>query len=119
MVNPDALTAHEQRVDFHIERLAQKIEEIENLPASPYNRLLLLRTRFELQMWLNSWYRIDKGHETVEGRALIEQERRLRAYWQKCYMHCNTLLASWHRFQGQRIDLSGIEAWLKEGYINA
>lgn len=112
MLNPDALTAHEQRVDFHLDRLDHQIEQLEAQPATPYNRLLLLRSKFERQMWLNSWYKLDKGQETPAGREIIEAERRERLYWQQCYLHCNTLIASWARFRGQRLDLTGIERWL-------
>jgi len=113
MKNPDSLTAHEKRVDQHIERLATKILSIEDLPATPHNRLLLLRTKFELQIWLNSWYKLDKGQETPEGKQIVREEAHIRLYWEKCYRHTNQLLSSWHRFEGKKLDLSGIEQWLE------
>lgn len=112
MVNPDALTVHEQRVDAHIARLDKKIEQLQEQRATPHNRLLLLRSQFELQIWLNSWYRLDKGHETQLGRQIVQEEKMIRAYWEQCYNHCNQLLSKWHQFEGRKIDLSGIELWL-------
>lgn len=112
MKNPDKRTAHEKRICKHLDRVDQQIQAIQEEPATYLNRLKLLMYQFEQQVWFNSWFEKDPN-ETLEGLVLLQEEKLLREYWNKCYLHVRYVVQNFEQYEGARLDLSNIEGWLE------
>ena len=113
MKNPDRMSAHEQRLCQQLDRVEQQIEALQDLPATPLNRLRLIQLELKAQVLFHSWYTKDPD-ETLTGLVLIDQERRTRDLYQMSLNKVTGLIQAYDTWKDQRVDLSSIEGWVKQ-----
>lgn len=112
MKNPDKQSAHEKRICRKLDLIEAEMNQLEEEPATPYNRLRLIQLKLRASVLFNSWFTKDP-QETYVGMQLLTEEDHLRSYYLDKLNRVNSLLKNTHLWEDQQVDLSGVEAWVE------
>lgn len=117
MLNPDRLSAHEERLSARLDKVELQIEQLQDAPATPLNRLKLIQCQLKVQVILHSWYQKDPD-ETMEGLLMLTTEAQMRDAYKVCLARVTALIDKHETWAHQKVDLSAIEQWVKQPQIH-
>lgn len=118
MKNPERQSAHEIRLCKELDRIEEEMDRVQELPATPLNRLKLIQLELRAQVLLHSFY-IKDPQETITGIYLLGEETTTRRAYEVCLSRVTSLINNAQQWEGQRVDLSTIESWVKQPQYHA